>query len=110
LSGNNTYSGGTSLNAGTLAVSADNNLGAATRGLSFGGGTLQFGATFDLSSTRAITLNAGGGTIDTNSFSTTISQGIAGASSLTKTGAGTLTLSGVNSYLGGTTVNAGTRR
>jgi autotransporter-associated beta strand protein len=69
---------------------------------------LQFGASFNLSNTRAITLNAGGGTIDTNSFSTTISQAIAGAGSLTKTGAGTLTLSGVNGYQGGTFVTAGT--
>ena len=41
-------------------------------GSAFGGGTLQFGASFNLAGTRAITLNAGGGTIDTGSFATTI--------------------------------------
>jgi autotransporter-associated beta strand protein len=108
LSGVNSYSGGTNFNAGIVSVSADNNLGANTGALTFNGGTLQFGASFDLSNTRAITLNGGGGTIDTNGFSTTISQAIAGAGSLTKSGLGTLTLSGANAYFGGTIVNAGT--
>src|SRR5262245_8371684 len=42
LSPANTYSGGTAINAGVLAVAADTNLGAASGGLAFGGGTLQF--------------------------------------------------------------------
>jgi fibronectin-binding autotransporter adhesin len=33
LTGNNTYAGGTTINAGTLAVSSDANLGAASGGL-----------------------------------------------------------------------------
>jgi autotransporter-associated beta strand protein len=40
LTGNSTYTGGTTINAGTLVVSTDANLGAASGGLSFGGGTL----------------------------------------------------------------------
>jgi autotransporter-associated beta strand protein len=98
------------INQGTLAVSADSNLGANTGGLTFNGGTLQFGASFDLANTRAITLNAGGGTFDTNGFNSTVFQAIGGSGSLTKTGAGTLTLSGVNTHTGGTTVDAGTLR
>jgi autotransporter-associated beta strand protein len=108
LSGANTYSGGTNFNAGIVSVSADNNLGANTGALTFNGGTLQFGASFNLATTRTITLNAGGGTIDTNGFDTTISQGIGGAGGLTKTGAGTLMLSGSSTYSGATAVNAGT--
>ncbi|WP_334398052.1 beta strand repeat-containing protein [Bradyrhizobium sp. AZCC 2289] len=110
LSGANTYTGGTTINAGTLAISADNNLGANTGGLTFNGGTLQFGASFDLANTRAITLNAGGGTFDTNGFNTTVSQAIGGTGALVKAGSGMLTLSGVNTYTGGTTVEAGTLR
>jgi len=106
LSGVNTYSGGTTINGGTLSVGADNNLGAAAGGLAFGGGTLQYSNGF--SSSRAVTLNAGGGTIDTNGNNATLSGVIAGSGSLTKSGAGTLTLSGANTYSGGTTVNAGT--
>jgi outer membrane autotransporter protein len=106
LGGASTYSGGTTINGGTLAVSADNNLGTAAGGLAFGGGTLQLLASF--TSARALTLNAAGGTIDTNSNSLTLSQGIAGPGGLTKVGAGTLTLGGVSTYGGGTTVTAGT--
>ena len=99
LSGINAYSGGTIINGGTLAVSADNNLGSASGALSFGGGTLQFLAGFSLS--RNVTLNAGGGTLDTNGNSVTVSSPISGSGGLTKIGTGTLTLSGVNTYAGG---------
>ena len=50
------------INAGTLAVSQDANLGDASGGLSFNGGTLRFDTAFTTG--RTITLNAGGGTID----------------------------------------------
>jgi autotransporter-associated beta strand protein len=107
LSGVNTYTGGTAINGGVLSVAADANLGASTGGLAFGGGTLRLGASFGLASTRAIALNAGGGTFDTNGFDTTVSQAIAGPGGLTKAGAGTLTLAGINTYAGGTTINGG---
>ncbi|MFC5475278.1 autotransporter outer membrane beta-barrel domain-containing protein [Paraherbaspirillum soli] len=106
--GNNTYSGGTFLNQGTLAVAADNVLGAASGGLTFNGGTLQLNRGFDLAASRAIVLNAGGGTIDTQSFNSNIAQGISGIGGLTKAGQGTLTLTADNTYTGGTTVTAGT--
>jgi autotransporter-associated beta strand protein/YVTN family beta-propeller protein len=105
LSGANTYSGGTTINAGTLSVGADNNLGTGG-GLAFGGGTLQYSNGF--SSSRAVTLNAGGGTFDTNGNNAILSGIIGGTGGLTKSGTGTLTLSGANTYSGGTTVNAGT--
>lgn len=108
LSGANSYSGGTTINAGAISVSADGNLGAATGGLAFAGGTLRFGASFDLAATRAVALNAGGGTFHTNGFDTTVSQNITGVGGLTKDGAGTMTLSGNNSYAGGTIIKGGT--
>jgi autotransporter-associated beta strand protein len=107
LTGANTYSGGTFLNGGTLQVSADNNLGAASGGLTFNGGTLRFGSSFDLSPSRPIVLDAGGGTFNTNGFSSTVTQAIVGAGALTKAGAGTLTLNGINTYSGGTIFEAG---
>jgi outer membrane autotransporter protein len=106
LSGVNTYRGGTTVNGGTLAVSADNNLGDNSGSLAFGGGALQFLSSFI--SNRAVTLNSGGGTFDTNGNNATLGGTIGGAGSLTKIGTGTLTVSGVNTYRGGTTVNGGT--
>jgi fibronectin-binding autotransporter adhesin len=108
LSGTNTYAGGTNLNAGTLAVTSDAALGATSAGLTFDGGTVRFDMAFNLGSSRAITLNAGGGTFNTNGIDTTINQAITGAGALTKTGAGMLALGGTNTYTGGTTVSGGT--
>jgi fibronectin-binding autotransporter adhesin len=109
LTGTNTYTGGTNLNAGTLRVSSNANLGGAAGNLSFNGGTLQLGATITNLS-RPITLNTHGGSIDTGSFSLTSTGNISGAGGLTKAGSGTLTLSGVSTYTGGTTVSAGILR
>ena len=106
LSGGNSYVGGTTINAGTLAVAADNNLGNGSGALAFGGGTLQYLAGF--TSNRAVTLNAGGGSFDTNGNNATLGGTLSGVGGLTKTGAGALTLSGSNSYSGATTINAGT--
>jgi len=105
LSGNNTYTGGTFINSGVLAIFSDANLGAAGVGVSFGGGTLQALASF--ASPRAITINAGGGTIDTNSFNLTLSGILSGPGGLTKISPGTLTLTGNNLYTGGTAINGG---
>ena len=83
--------------------------------LNLNGGTLQFGAQFSLSETtvgpanRNLVLGASGGTVDTNGFNITLPAATLGTGSLTKAGAGTLTLSGgSNSYSGSTIVNGGT--
>jgi outer membrane autotransporter protein len=106
--GGNTYSGGTTLTAGTVTVSADSALGAATGALTFNGGTLQLQQNLDLAASRAVTLNAPGGTIDTQGFSSTLTQGMTGPGAFTKAGTGSLTLTGANTYAGGTTISAGT--
>jgi autotransporter-associated beta strand protein len=104
LSGANTYTGGTTVNGGVVAISADNNLGDASGGLAFGGGTLRFLSGF--TTNRIVALNAGGGTFDTNGNNVTLASTLSG-SGITKIGAGTLTLSAANTYAGGTTVNGG---
>ncbi|NLO90505.1 MAG: hypothetical protein GX410_00750 [Elusimicrobia bacterium] len=106
LTGTNTYTGGTFLNGGTVAIYGDSGLGNATGALSFNGGTLKIMDTVSMS--RLITLNAGGGTFDTNSQNLTLSGVIDGSGRLTKTGLGTLYLNAANTYTGGTTVSSGT--
>ena len=105
LTGTNTYTGGTTFNSGILSISSDANLGGASGGLTFNGGTLQLTAGANLASTRAITLNAGGGTFDIGGGTTTFSQSFGGSGPVTFTN-GDAVLSAVNSYSGATTVTS----
>ncbi len=113
LTGINTYSGATLVSAGVLSIAADSALGTApvtatTGHLTLNGGTLATTATFALDSNRGISLGASGGTVDVAANTTLTYGGIAAdVGTLTKAGAGTLILSGVNTYSGSTTVNAG---
>lgn len=103
LRGSNTYSGGTLFNSGKIGIDSFSELGSG--GLTFNGGTLQTQAS--LSSGVNITLNAGGGSIDTAGSTSTLSGTILGVGGLTKLSSGTLVLSGVNTYVGGTTISGG---
>src|SRR5205085_1269074 len=112
LSGASTYSGPTTINAGTISIAADNNLGtspgsAMAGQLTFGGGTIASTATFTLNSNRGLAFNSTG-TIDVAPSTTLTYGGIAaGSGGLIKSNSGTLTLSGDNSYDGTTVVGAG---
>ena len=111
LSGANTYTGPTNLNAGTIIINAASNIGNGTA-VNFDGGTLKYGTgvTTDLS-TRAISFNTGGATINTNGNNVTFanSVGNSGAGGLTKTGTGSLNLSAAsgNTYSGNTLISGG---
>ena len=124
----------TTLNSGRVELNADNSLG--TGGLTINGGTLStaIAAGVNLSGNNAITINnsfaygsatttnrtmnLGGGAVTLgasatiNTFSGDLRIGGAigdggNGRGITKTGAGTLTLAGVNTYSGSTAVGAG---
>ena len=110
LSGVNTYTGGTTINAGTLSVAADTALGGSAGGITLGGGTLEMTNTFTLGSGRTITAT----TATTSRLAVTtgtVSYGGAftGSGDLDKIGAGQLTVSNASSgYTGLFTISAGT--
>ncbi|MFM8497300.1 MAG: beta strand repeat-containing protein [Planctomycetia bacterium] len=108
LSGSNSFSGGTVLSAGVLALGSANALGS-TGTVSFGGGTLQYSASNTTDYSGRFSTAAGQQyAIDTNGQAVTLGSAlISSGGSLTKTGLGTLTLGGTNSYAGGTVVSAG---
>lgn len=108
LAGDNSYEGGTTINAGTLSIDDDARLGEENGPLTFDGGTLKFLDDFErINANRAINLNDGGGTIDTNKHDSLISQAITGTGAFTKAGDGKLTLTGINDYEGLTTLSGG---
>lgn len=97
LTGASTHTGGTTISAGTLSISADNNLG--TGGLTLANGaTLLTTASF--SSNRNVTLNSGGGVFAQAPGTTlTLSGAIGGSGTLMQSGPGTLAVHGGNNSL-----------
>lgn len=114
LSGLNTYTGGTTINAGTLALGADNAL------VSSGAVTIS-GGTFDINTRSntvgSVTLQSGAITGETGTLTSStafelhdgsVSAILAGAVGLNKTTPGTVALSGVNTFSGPVSVTGGT--
>ena len=109
LSGVNTYTGATAINAGTLSVN-----GTAIADTS--AITVATGATLALTGSETIGSLAGAGNVTLGAFtlaaggdntSTTFSGVASGTGGLTKLGTGIWTLSGLNTYTGITTINTG---
>jgi autotransporter-associated beta strand protein len=121
LSATNTYTGTTTVNAGTLSVATSANLGATPgavvpNSIILDGGTLGTTATFTLDTNRGILVGSspgsGTGTIDVANTTTLTYGGViadngAGADNFVKTGGGTLILTAPQAYTGTTSVSAG---
>jgi autotransporter-associated beta strand protein len=112
LSGANSYTGATMVNAGTLQAGAGNAFPSATAV------TVASGATLDVNNQSVIigslagagNVTLGRGSLNTggNNTGTTFSGSISGTGSLVKNGTGTFVVSGTNTYSGATNINAGT--
>jgi autotransporter-associated beta strand protein len=128
LSGINTYSGGTTLSDGLLQLNSSSALGSSSGSLTVNGGILDLdgqnisvgslsgsGGTIwnngPLAGTGTVTLTIGTGNAGGGNYAGVIQDNNpssnAGKVALTKTGTGTITLSGINLYTGVTTVNGG---
>ncbi len=122
LSGTNTYTGGTTVSAGILTTGSAGALGSTSGQLTVNtGGTLDMGSQnltvgnltgtggtiSGTSGTRTLTIGQGDGT--GGNYQGAIQNGAAGTTALTKTGTGTITLSGTNNtYTGATNISNGT--
>ncbi|CAN1529636.1 FhaB Large exoproteins involved in heme utilization or adhesion [Methylophilaceae bacterium] len=117
LEGANTYTGTTTISAGTLKLGAASRIADASALVVTGTfdlnrfsetvGSIAGAGTITSSASGTLTLTAGGLNTSTT-FSGLIQNGSATTVALTKSGSGTLTLSGANTYTGATTISAGT--
>ena len=99
--------GGTSLHGERYAGFGANGTGSYQ--FNMGGGTIKvIGSALMTTADLNATLTGGTSTIDTNGFGATWNGIFAGGGNLQKNGVGILTLNGVNTYTGATTVNGGT--
>ena len=110
LTAANTFAGVLTVTGGTVGANTTSSLGSgvATNTVVLDGGTIKSLGTITSPNTRTVQVNAGGGTIDTVTTTVSFAGAFTGAGNLTKMGAGTLTMTGTNSYGGSTIVNAGT--
>jgi fibronectin-binding autotransporter adhesin len=114
LQGEGLFTGGMTVQEGTLKIEHNQALGATAAPLVVSGGLLDLGG---LTVTKSGTITLSGGTIANGTISNdtvnyavslgTVSANLAGTVGLTKTSGSTVILSGTNTYGGATTISAG---
>ncbi len=97
FSGANTFTGGTTISSGRLAITSDASLGLATTDLKLGGGALATRAA--INSNRLIQVNGPATFFETNNFNSSF-RALAGTGKLTLTGTGALKLKGDSVFEG----------
>ncbi|MGY3589125.1 autotransporter outer membrane beta-barrel domain-containing protein [Bradyrhizobium sp. USDA 4350] len=112
LIGASTYAGPTAIDAGRLQAAAVDSFAPASAYTVASGAVLDLNGhdqtIGSLAGAGAVTLGAATLTTGNDGTSTTFSGSLSGTGGLTKVGAGTLALSGINIYTGSTTVSGGT--
>ncbi|UFX41996.1 autotransporter domain-containing protein [Bradyrhizobium sp. 41S5] len=112
LIGASTYAGPTAVDAGRLQAAAVDSFAPASAYRVASGAVLDLNGhdqtIGSLAGAGAVTLGAATLTTGNDGTSTTFSGSLSGTGGLTKIGAGTLALSGINIYTGSTTVSGGT--
>ena len=108
LGGLNTYTGGTTVQDGTLQISSDANLGDAAGGVTLDGGTLR--TTTNIASSRAFDVPSVGTILTDAGTILTLNGSLSGAGDLVKDGDGTLFLNSAAANTGLTTLTNGTLR
>ena len=106
LGGANTYSEGTLIEAGTISIASDANLGGPTSGLTFGDGALE--TTANITTNRPVYIGQHASFVTAAGTSFVLNDLVVGPGGLSEDGAGTLILTRNDSYLGGTHINSGT--
>ncbi|MFT8688195.1 MAG: autotransporter domain-containing protein [Novacetimonas hansenii] len=112
LTGNNSYTGETTISGGTLALTGDGSIAASSR-VTLSGGTFDISGTTDGASIASLSGNSGGAVALGGETLTLTDAAGSFAGTIAGTGGVTLldgreTLTGNNSYTGGTTITGGT--
>jgi autotransporter-associated beta strand protein len=111
LTGNNSYTGGVTINSGFVHANSDTSFGAVpgspATNVTLGAGGITFDSSFVVNANRSLSVTSAVAKLSTNGTINTWAGSISGTGGIEKVGSGTLVLNGANSYTGNTTATNG---